>query len=82
MYDTQRALIVPVLIDVTEAEVPLSLRNVSMVDYRRDPNYEHKLITMLRGLYCVLLYCAVCVCVCVCVLVRVRSYDNGRGGGA
>lgn len=49
MYDTQRALIVPVLVDITEAEVPPCLRNVSLVDVRRDPNYQHKLMDILTG---------------------------------
>ena len=50
MYDSQRALIVPVLVDITEEEVPQCLRNVSLVDMRRDPNYKHKLMTILKGL--------------------------------
>ena len=87
MYDKQMALIVPVLVDITEAEVPPCLRNVRVVDMRRDPNYQHKLMTILKGLWCggggVCVYgvcvcmvcvCVWCVCVCVCVRARARAY--------
>ena len=57
MYDQQRALIVVVLVDVTEQEVPPCLRCVSLVDMRRDPNYQHKLMSILKGGGCLLCGC-------------------------
>ncbi|KAL8573732.1 hypothetical protein ACOMHN_019006 [Nucella lapillus] len=48
MYESQRALIVPVLVDIQETEVLPCLKNLSHVDKLRDPNYEEKLISILK----------------------------------
>lgn len=49
MVESNRVILIPLLVDLNETEVPPCLRNITSVSMRSDPNYQEKLLAMLRG---------------------------------
>ncbi|XP_076454146.1 stimulator of interferon genes protein-like [Babylonia areolata] len=49
MYHRERALLIPVIVDLPESEVPPCLRNLTHVNMGNDPGYLEQLIFFLKG---------------------------------